>query len=341
MDCLDPPLTAMPAGKWMCPNHMEHVVLTQKNMTLSSRCQLFDHFQDRMSQHAVKVDFLRRVHRQNPPNRRGVHPHRKRTLKVPESIKSQYKSPPDMLAPAGIRDGELICTGVAETPEMHPKNTPRATSEAEQQEWLRDVITLQCSIMRHLSRRRGRGLSSRWDLEPAEKPDMKPCVAPPEESVSLCSTGQDSAPSWLPRGTRPLPPPRAPQDTAVARLASATPPSDGKGSPHASGGLSGSMKGVTDGDGELELSHLDERLIRLPRLATNPTAPPPQNPPCPERLRDSAPNRQHRHGHPSTVAPARRRAKVGGAGASGVLPADRKGRSCEHVLQDPVYRNRS
>ncbi|KAJ8342104.1 hypothetical protein SKAU_G00320320 [Synaphobranchus kaupii] len=397
MDCLDPPLTAMPAGKWMCPNHMEHVVLTQKNMTLSSRCQLFDHFQDRMSQHAVKVDFLRRVHRQNPPNRRGVHPHRKRTLKVPESIKSQYKSPPDMLAPAGIRDGELICTGVAETPETHPKNTPRATSEAEQQEWLRDVITLQCSIMRHLSRRRGRGLSSRWDLEPVEKPDMKPCVAPPEESVSLCSTDRTAPPPGFPEvcstlsdprgapedrvgcqgcrtangpteqavrvngplpcgppaetckpgaaqhrvavpsgparpcpqtspspappgpptnhvggapiktekssslspcgqkgpapldpgpalpgsvggqaaaltshsvssppaGTRPLPPPRAPQDTAVARLASATPPSDGKGSPHASGGLSGSMKGVTDGDGELELSHLDERLIRL------------------------------------------------------------------------------
>lgn len=27
MDCLDPPLTALPAGKWMCPNHVEHLVV--------------------------------------------------------------------------------------------------------------------------------------------------------------------------------------------------------------------------------------------------------------------------------------------------------------------------
>lgn len=27
MDCLDPPLTAFPAGKWMCPNHVEHLVV--------------------------------------------------------------------------------------------------------------------------------------------------------------------------------------------------------------------------------------------------------------------------------------------------------------------------
>lgn len=28
MDCLDPPLTAMPTGRWMCPNHMEHLVVS-------------------------------------------------------------------------------------------------------------------------------------------------------------------------------------------------------------------------------------------------------------------------------------------------------------------------
>lgn len=28
MDCLDPPLTALPAGKWMCPNHVEHLVVS-------------------------------------------------------------------------------------------------------------------------------------------------------------------------------------------------------------------------------------------------------------------------------------------------------------------------
>lgn len=28
MDCLDPPLTALPAGKWMCPNHVEHLAVS-------------------------------------------------------------------------------------------------------------------------------------------------------------------------------------------------------------------------------------------------------------------------------------------------------------------------
>lgn len=105
MDCLDPPLTALPAGKWMCPNHVEHLVvrvqnptllrvekarltslpnlqLNQRSLSLSSRCQLFDQFQDRVSQHAVKLDFLRRAHRQSAPNRRSARQHHKKTLKV-------------------------------------------------------------------------------------------------------------------------------------------------------------------------------------------------------------------------------------------------------------------
>ncbi|CAF90895.1 unnamed protein product [Tetraodon nigroviridis] len=85
MDCLDPPLTALPAGKWMCPNHVEHLVLNQRNLSLTSRCQLFDQFQDRMSQHAVKLDFLRRVHRKSAPKRRSAHQHAKKTLKVSRS----------------------------------------------------------------------------------------------------------------------------------------------------------------------------------------------------------------------------------------------------------------
>ncbi|KAJ8403914.1 hypothetical protein AAFF_G00347820 [Aldrovandia affinis] len=347
-----------------------------------------------------------------------VLPHRKKTLKVPDAIKSQYQSPPPMLAPAGIRNGELICNGIPE----HPPN-PHVTSEAEQQEWLGDVITLQCSIMRHLSCRRG--MASRWDSGPTDKADLKPCVAPPEESGPLCSADRTAPPAAFseacstpagqgcrtangpteqaarangplpctpspepckqgaaqhrltcptrprpqtppasapglpsnhvsgaaiiktessaalgpcglkgpgsshsalgpplphpappgstggqvaalmsrsvsspPAGTRALTPPRAPQDAAAARLASPTPPSgqafipeagndpppprrnnglllfrnallllDGKASPHAVspavGGLFGSMKAVMEGDGELELTHLDERLIKL------------------------------------------------------------------------------
>ncbi|XP_036379290.1 PHD finger protein 12-like [Megalops cyprinoides] len=195
MDCVDPPLTAMPTGRWMCPNHSEHIVLNQRNLTLSNRCQLFDQFQDRMSQHAVKLDFLQRVHRQNPPNRPGAHPHRTKTLKVPDAIKSQYQCPPCMVAPAGIRNGELICNGVPDPPHQHLPSQ-HLTSEAEQQEWLRDIIALQCSIVRHLSAKQMP--SSYWDSEQAEKADIKPCVV--AENNVLCSSDRTVSPE-----PRPLP----------------------------------------------------------------------------------------------------------------------------------------
>ncbi|KAL7848343.1 hypothetical protein AOLI_G00230610 [Acnodon oligacanthus] len=179
MDCLDPPLTAMPTGRWMCPNHIEHLVLNQRSLTLSNRCQLFDQFQDRISQHAVKVDFLQRIHRQHPPTRRASHMHTKKSLKVPDAIKSQYKNPPVMMAPAGIREGELICSGV---PEVSPSQ--HFASDDEQHQWLRDVISLQCSIMKHLSAKQTS--SSQWDSENTEKMDVKPCMA--ADSGSLISS---------------------------------------------------------------------------------------------------------------------------------------------------------
>ncbi|KAM4628207.1 PHD finger protein 12 [Polymixia lowei] len=202
MDCLDPPLTALPAGKWMCPNHVEHLVLNQRSLSLSSRCQLFDQFQDRMSQHAVKVDFLRRVHRQNMPNRRTTHQHKK-TIKVPDAIKSQYKNPPPMLALAGVCQSELICSGA---PDHQPPK--HFTTEAEQQEWLQDVIALQCSIMRHISIKKkaspptSTSVSSvEWDSE--KKADVKSCltsevVKTVASSERTPSPGPCSKPSSIP-----------------------------------------------------------------------------------------------------------------------------------------------
>lgn len=136
MDCLEPPLTAMPLGRWMCPNHIEHVVLSQKNMTLSNRCQVFDRFQDTISQHVVKVDFLNRIHKKHPPNRRVLQSVKRRSLKVPDAIKSQYQFPPPLIAPAAIRDGELICNGIPEESQMHLLNSEHLATQAEQQELL-------------------------------------------------------------------------------------------------------------------------------------------------------------------------------------------------------------
>uniref|UniRef100_A0AAV2J6M2 PHD finger protein 12 n=1 Tax=Knipowitschia caucasica TaxID=637954 RepID=A0AAV2J6M2_KNICA len=191
MDCLDPPLTALPAGKWMCPNHVEHMVLNQRSLSLSRRCQLFDQFQDRMSQHAVKLDFLRRVHRPNGPNRRSSHQH-KRTIKVPDAIKCQYRSPPVLQPPVGVRQLELICGG-----DLQPKHM---TSDSEQEEWLQDVISLQCSIMRHLSlKQRPPSAESDWNqvkTSTNQSPDLdqdqdhKPAAERTIPSPALCQKQQ-------------------------------------------------------------------------------------------------------------------------------------------------------
>ncbi|NXG38502.1 PHF12 protein, partial [Dromaius novaehollandiae] len=174
MDCLEPPLTAMPLGRWMCPNHIEHVVLNQKNLTLSNRCRVFDRFQDTISQHVVKVDFLNRIHKKHPPNRRVLQSVKRKGLKVPDAIKSQYRLPPPLLAPAAIRDGELICNGIPEEPlQKHLLNTEHLASQSEQQEWLCSVVALQCSILKHLSAKQ---MTSLWDSEQTEKADIKPVI---------------------------------------------------------------------------------------------------------------------------------------------------------------------
>uniref|UniRef100_A0AAQ5Y541 PHD finger protein 12 n=1 Tax=Amphiprion ocellaris TaxID=80972 RepID=A0AAQ5Y541_AMPOC len=209
MDCLDPPLTALPAGKWMCPNHVEHLVLNQRSLSLSSRCQLFDQFQDRMSQHAVKLDFLRRVHRQNAPNRRTAHQHNKKTIKVPDAIKSQYQNPPPMLLPAGVRQLELVCSDV---PDHH--SSKHLTTEVEQQEWLQDVIALQCSIMRHLSIKQkasSTASSAEWGSE--QKVSTKPRL-PSEDMKTQASLGRTSSPEPC---SKPCSTPDDPQGASLSR----------------------------------------------------------------------------------------------------------------------------
>ncbi|XP_057176511.1 PHD finger protein 12 isoform X3 [Triplophysa rosa] len=185
MDCLDPPLTAYPTGRWMCPNHIQHLVLNQRSLTLSNRCQLFDQFQDCISQHAVKLDFLQRVHRQHPPIPRPGHAQSRRTLKVPDAIKSQYQNPPVLMTTTGIRDGEIICTGIPDT--VVPQHV---ASEDEQRQWLTDVISLQCSIMRHLWNKQ----TSPWDSEQMEKTnDRDSCQSTqnlgPKAVCSSCTDG--------------------------------------------------------------------------------------------------------------------------------------------------------
>ena len=98
-DCLDPPLTAFPIGRWMCPNHPNHFIdqhlLTSCRVT--ERIKLWDKYANqRIDQHAVKLDFLRKARAANPLFRTKVKLEGRPRIKVPCSIKFHYENPPHL-----------------------------------------------------------------------------------------------------------------------------------------------------------------------------------------------------------------------------------------------------
>ncbi|XP_076661670.1 PHD finger protein 12 isoform X1 [Halictus rubicundus] len=98
-DCLDPPLTAFPIGRWMCPNHPNHFIdqnlLTSCRVT--ERIKLWDKYANqRIDQHAVKLDFLRKARTTNPLFRTKVRLEGRTRVKVPCSVKFQYEHPPEL-----------------------------------------------------------------------------------------------------------------------------------------------------------------------------------------------------------------------------------------------------
>ncbi|XP_078681964.1 PHD finger protein 12-like isoform X1 [Branchiostoma floridae x Branchiostoma belcheri] len=148
-DCLDPPLTSMPTGRWMCPNHAEHAILNQKNLTLTERCEIFNKFNGRISQHAVKIDFLYKIHRKYPPFRRE-RPAKRKTINVPNAIKQQYLLPPPLMPPPPKR----LCQAA---PTKDPRPTSPNTTAGEQEEWLKSVIAMQVKVAQHLTQQQLRG----------------------------------------------------------------------------------------------------------------------------------------------------------------------------------------
>eukprot|EP00058_Branchiostoma_floridae_P005242 XP_002590730.1 hypothetical protein BRAFLDRAFT_89536 [Branchiostoma floridae] len=148
-DCLDPPLTSMPAGRWMCPNHAEHAILNQKNLTLTERCEIFNKFNGRISQHAVKIDFLYKIHRKYPPFRRE-RPAKRKTINVPNAIKQQYVLPPPLMPPPPKR----LCQAA---PPKEPRPTSPSTTAGEQEDWLKSVIAMQVKVAQHLTQQQLRG----------------------------------------------------------------------------------------------------------------------------------------------------------------------------------------
>lgn len=79
-------------------------------------------------------------------------------------------------------------------------------------QWLRDVIALQCSIVRHLSAKQMP--SSYWDSEQTEKASVKPCVA--GEKSALCSSERPVLPEPFPSPcTAPIGPQGAPAHNSL------------------------------------------------------------------------------------------------------------------------------
>ncbi|XP_067649895.1 PHD finger protein 12-like [Haliotis asinina] len=148
LDCLAPPLTSFPTGRWMCPNHVEQSVdeYLLKSLSLCERVKLWDQSAGHVDQHAVKVNFLHKVHRQNPPFRFKRRLPSRKTITIPQAIKDHYNNPPPLLPRAAT-----ATLGSVET-----SNQAASSSEAtleEQEEWLTAVVSLQTSIAKFLAQK--------------------------------------------------------------------------------------------------------------------------------------------------------------------------------------------
>uniref|UniRef100_A0A182M3N8 PHD finger protein 12 n=1 Tax=Anopheles culicifacies TaxID=139723 RepID=A0A182M3N8_9DIPT len=100
-DCLDPPLTAMPTTMWMCPNHVEQFVDAKmvSSVSATERIRLWNQFNNDIDHETVKTEFLRKVHRKNPPFRlrQKIRPRTK--IMVPPSIEYHYQHRAPLLPP--------------------------------------------------------------------------------------------------------------------------------------------------------------------------------------------------------------------------------------------------
>ncbi|PNF41953.1 hypothetical protein B7P43_G14637 [Cryptotermes secundus] len=154
-DCLDPPLTSLPAGRWMCPNHPEQYLDWKLLMSCSAteRLKLWDRYAGPIDQDAVKVEFFRKSHRRNPPFRFKVKLPPRNRVRVPHAVKEQYRFPLPLIPSLRdiLREGEYQ-TGVAERRNISFGNVEgRKATPEEQEQWLSSVVALQTSIACHLS----------------------------------------------------------------------------------------------------------------------------------------------------------------------------------------------
>ncbi|CAG5117060.1 unnamed protein product, partial [Candidula unifasciata] len=194
LDCLNPPLTSVPTGRWMCPNHVEHFLdsCLLKSQSLTERLRLWDRYTGLVNSHTVKVDFLNRVHKKNPMFRykRKLPP--RSTISVPPAIKYFYKNPPSLLP-----DPARCMLSTDTTTELPGARGPSVASLEEQEEWLLSVVAMQASIAKFLAQKQLQRLSDSGSklLDPSTPAASKPTasVAPvvhTDAEPSFSSTSQ-------------------------------------------------------------------------------------------------------------------------------------------------------
>lgn len=98
-DCLDPPLTALPTGMWMCPNHPEQFIDWKlvSSVSATERIRLWNKFSGPVDHETIKTEFLRKVHLKNPPFRIKLKPKPRDRVEVPPMVEYHYKNPPPLL----------------------------------------------------------------------------------------------------------------------------------------------------------------------------------------------------------------------------------------------------
>lgn len=179
MDCLNPPLTSLPTGRWMCPNHVEHFLdehMVRTN-SLTERVRLWDKFTGHVDQDAIKLDFFRHVRRAKPPFQVHRPLPRRKTVQVPEAVKALYENPQAKLP--------LAPRTAVTTPEPLAENKTSVEVPPEDQEvWLSAIVGLQASIAKHLTQKQVRKDKSATTPSETSKSDTSSTTTKPTASVA-------------------------------------------------------------------------------------------------------------------------------------------------------------
>ncbi|KAK3587148.1 hypothetical protein CHS0354_006790 [Potamilus streckersoni] len=187
LDCMNPPLTSLPTGRWMCPSHAENLIDEKllKSISLSDRVCLWDKFSERIQHHSVKINFFKKIHRQFPPFRIKYRHPKRPTLSIPEAVKEFYKNPAPLLP--------SVSEALAGEPTVRTSEFSSDTTLEEQEEWLKSVVSLQTSVAQYLAQKQLERSGSISDSVKSEIPRIeKPTASVQPVMHRDCSSENNS-----------------------------------------------------------------------------------------------------------------------------------------------------